>query len=607
MFLSVKKWISHKMDFKRITFIILLFIFVVYSYLVLARNTRDIPIVKIEKKILVNDRVNTITFELASQDYFFKTKFLNKNSITCQVTFNDHILALQTRKSHSDITAIQSFIPKAIVKDVNTVKVIFLEGILPEEIVVRLRNFRVALSSDIYIFPKHFSFNPPIGIKELIYLAAAFILSLYLCRLLFVIFQPVSFLRLQLIVLFPFLTLVSSMLFVSIVSPYRIFIDKLYFIYFWIISFLAVSVILAVKYRKKIASEIIGRRKTKERVFIVLFNIVLFFVIFVLGEVLTRVYISRHYTKSPFRLEDIHLGSIYAPGFKGDLNNALVTTNSKGFRNRETGFDKPKGIYRIGCLGDSITFGFGLSDDASYVHQLEKLLNKTPNKTVSYETINFAMPAYETYQERLYLERNVLQYHLDLLIVQVTLNDLTCGINIPSIVNTLLGFDGYSFEDMSAREKLNYLSARHSYFYQYLVLKYRTLLRKYKWKQTEMVGAYSKKDIEMYKGERPARYESQFKEEILRINEITKINNIKLLVAVFPNDIQLSDKALQAPQKMIGEFCRTNGISCLDLLGIFSLHKNEDILIDIGHPSVYGNYLAAMEIADYLRERKILE
>jgi len=53
---------------------------------------------------------------------------------------------------------------------------------------------------------------------------------------------------------------------------------------------------------------------------------------------------------------------------------ATFTTNGQGHRGRvETTVDVPEGEYRIVCIGDSFTMGYGVSDEETFPHRLHEL------------------------------------------------------------------------------------------------------------------------------------------------------------------------------------------------------------------------------------------
>ena len=62
---------------------------------------------------------------------------------------------------------------------------------------------------------------------------------------------------------------------------------------------------------------------------------------------------------------------------KAFLMGAEVTTNSLGLREGERLRAKPPGTYRIVALGDSITMGWGVSQDMTFPAQLERQLECT--------------------------------------------------------------------------------------------------------------------------------------------------------------------------------------------------------------------------------------
>lgn len=90
--------------------------------------------------------------------------------------------------------------------------------------------------------------------------------------------------------------------------------------------------------------------------------------------------------------------------------NTNIISNGNGFRNISSLSNSP----RIICLGDSYTFGWGVSDNQSYPARLAKL--------TSINVANVSMPSFGTAREILALEVMSLD-SLDVLIVQYCRND----------------------------------------------------------------------------------------------------------------------------------------------------------------------------------------
>lgn len=86
---------------------------------------------------------------------------------------------------------------------------------------------------------------------------------------------------------------------------------------------------------------------------------------------------------------DPHRGHRSAPGLKGLMvTGAPVSTNSLGARaEREYAVPKPAGTRRIVALGDSMTYGEGVTNDSTWPAQLEGLLQQT-------EVVNLGDRAY---------------------------------------------------------------------------------------------------------------------------------------------------------------------------------------------------------------------
>jgi lysophospholipase L1-like esterase len=97
--------------------------------------------------------------------------------------------------------------------------------------------------------------------------------------------------------------------------------------------------------------------------------------------------------------------------------------NRQGFRDtREYNERKKQGVFRIVCLGDSITFGSGVAPQDSYPKILETLLNKE-GKT-GFEVLNFGVPAYTSYQGLKLLQTYAMKYSPDLVVVGFLWNDI---------------------------------------------------------------------------------------------------------------------------------------------------------------------------------------
>ncbi len=98
-----------------------------------------------------------------------------------------------------------------------------------------------------------------------------------------------------------------------------------------------------------------------------------------------------------------------------------------GFRGPERTLPKPRGIYRILVVGDSVAQGFGVSYNHSWPKFLEDSLNRRAaggDARRRYEVINAGIGGYVSWQTLVRLEDRGLKYEPELVLVLVGWNDL---------------------------------------------------------------------------------------------------------------------------------------------------------------------------------------
>jgi len=105
------------------------------------------------------------------------------------------------------------------------------------------------------------------------------------------------------------------------------------------------------------------------------------------------------------------------PGY--DFKLGFGPLNQQGFRGQNFEMQKPSGVFRIVCLGDSVTFG---TAEGSYPEMLSEILSeKFPEMKI--QVYNFGVPGYSSWQGKNLLERVIKDYHPDLVIVFYGWND----------------------------------------------------------------------------------------------------------------------------------------------------------------------------------------
>ena len=94
--------------------------------------------------------------------------------------------------------------------------------------------------------------------------------------------------------------------------------------------------------------------------------------------------------------------------------------NQDGLRDRSHLLTAAAGTQRVVCLGDSVTYGYGVTHEESYPSYLEQELSSTG----SFEVFNIALPGWSTRQQRIAYERIARRYRPDYVILGVCLNDI---------------------------------------------------------------------------------------------------------------------------------------------------------------------------------------
>jgi lysophospholipase L1-like esterase len=112
---------------------------------------------------------------------------------------------------------------------------------------------------------------------------------------------------------------------------------------------------------------------------------------------------------------------VYKNKVRGSDIEYTAKINSQGFRDYEYSIDKPADTLRIAVVGDSITYGAGVNLEDSYVKQLERLLNNRCSKKV--EALNFGVAGASTINELELIQKKVLLYEPDILMLQMDPND----------------------------------------------------------------------------------------------------------------------------------------------------------------------------------------
>ncbi|MEK7551809.1 MAG: hypothetical protein AAB534_00115 [Patescibacteria group bacterium] len=154
-------------------------------------------------------------------------------------------------------------------------------------------------------------------------------------------------------------------------------------------------------------------------------------VAFVVIEFSARIFLDRpafgwYGYPSGLYLPDATRGFRFTPNFKGHFLNPPYDTipiniNSRGLRDVEHEYEKPKGVMRILGLGDSVMFGPGILSEETYLSKLEQLLKQ---HEMNVEIIKAGVNSYSFDQEYIYYLEEGYRYDPDIVIVNVIHKDI---------------------------------------------------------------------------------------------------------------------------------------------------------------------------------------
>jgi len=259
--------------------------------------------------------------------------------------------------------------------------------------------------------------------------------------------------------------------------------------------------------------------------------------------------------------------------------------NSLGLRmNREVEPLKPKGIRRLLVLGDSFIFGVGLSYEDLVTVKIEKILNTIMGKI---EVINAGVSGHNTSDEFEHLIRLAPVCHPDLVLIFFFTNDL-----------------------IKEKKKANwrqrakeYLRAKSKFFAFFYYL--------YKDRLSSKIGvpkAFLPPEYFNLDDSKPGWM--AFKKAVFQIQKYCLQNDVGLLFVIIPTLTNLDEHYPYAElRKETSKFLKANNISVIDLFDLYAPYRPADLWVspENTHWNGLATTLAAREIADYIKQNRLLE
>lgn len=293
-----------------------------------------------------------------------------------------------------------------------------------------------------------------------------------------------------------------------------------------------------------------------------------------------------------------------------------VFINNLGLRGTDTSAAKPPGVFRIIGVGDSITFGYGVRYEDTFLQVLERNLNAYAPKGMRHEVLNAGIPATGLEYYTNFIETKAPPLQPDLIVMCMALNDIDPQLH-PEPTERVVRPGVF--------RELNGFALTHSYLYSAVYVQSKSLLYRFDVLHLEDNDGFGFLAIEP-----PSPAQTKARDAVgrylKRISDFTRAHNIRFRVVVFPVEPQLSRQALQMyarqlhlyfsddvmsgqPQRWIEQFGADDGFQVLDLLPAMQkadhgqlFLRNRSITFDPVHPSPAGHQLAGDEITRFLNE-----
>ena len=296
-----------------------------------------------------------------------------------------------------------------------------------------------------------------------------------------------------------------------------------------------------------------------------------------------------------------------------------VAINNLGLRGPDITQAKPPGVFRILGVGDSITFGYGVRVEETFLQVLERNLNASAPAGLRYEVVNAGVPATGLEYYTHFIENKAPALQPDLILVCMALNDIDPQIEPEPIEGTARS---------STWRSANAFLFMHSYLYNAMYVPTKSVLYR-----LNILHLKDNEGFGFLAIEPPSPEQEKAREGvdryIRRIANFTRLHGQRLGIVIFPVEPQLSAKSLRLyekqlhlylgpealngqPQAWIEQIGASYQVPVLDLLPAMRrgddgnlFLRNRSITIDPVHPSPSGHQIAGDEITRFIKDPKL--
>ena len=264
-----------------------------------------------------------------------------------------------------------------------------------------------------------------------------------------------------------------------------------------------------------------------------------------------------------------------------------VHINSHGTRGKSFSIEKPPNTLRILCLGDSRTFGWGLSEAQTYCGLLEKELQHKFADAKRVEVINAGVNAWSYAQMLVYFRDTALRYKPDIVILaDANLWTQFSETNSPE----------FAKQFMSRVRLKNYL--RRSALYHYVVeMKLKVYYEKHRQK---FIPVDPQQDA-LFKEQQQKDPDAVFRDAIEGICTLAQREGIKPVLIYLPMLNELEADEASSILKIKRNISQRLNVSLADMSAAFK-DKGKELYLEADpvHPNARGSEIVAGRLFDTL-------
>lgn len=328
------------------------------------------------------------------------------------------------------------------------------------------------------------------------------------------------------------------------------------------------------------------------------------------------------------------------PNVSKEIYGEIVTHNSKGMRGPEVEYQAAPNVKRLAFLGDSQTWGWGVSDHATIPFFADQILNKK-SEDLAYEALNFGASGYGVDQSYLRFISEGVRYKPDYVVltyfadndVWETGSTIAWGVEKPYFYEKEDG--NFCVSNVPPRRASGWPSDNLENKFDFDRLRFRLAGTEFNLANTQTIsylknrsintslfGGWGADDseplkaIEKYIGcvqSEPAPvladWEDKIKLAVKMINRLkttVEENGGEFIVVAKPLENDYREGTVESNYQTVLSRLDKLGITVIDMYPIFKQAglPAEAVFLDFGHLTPFGNWLVAENVANYVQRQK---